>query len=111
MVLYEIRNEEGKTTRATGSYLKMYKSSDCDICCIGDEDPSSSQGDCVSKILLISYTGQSAADTSPTGEHASSPKDDAIRVSLKCMDECNSLQPKICCIVSYWLYGKPSSFC
>ena len=30
--VYEIRNEEGKTARATGSHLKMYKSSDA--CCI-----------------------------------------------------------------------------
>ena len=48
--VYEIRNEEGKTTRATGSHLKMYMSSDA--CCMEDEDEdqSSSQGDCVSKI-------------------------------------------------------------
>ncbi|KAL5502451.1 hypothetical protein EMCRGX_G009227 [Ephydatia muelleri] len=45
--VYEIRNEEGKTTRATGSHLKMYMSSDA--CCMEDEDEdqSSSQGDCV----------------------------------------------------------------
>ena len=36
--VYEIRNEEGKTARATGSHFKMYKSSDA--CCIGDEDQS-----------------------------------------------------------------------
>ena len=53
--VYEIRNEEGKTTRATGSHLKMYMSSDA--CCMEDEDEdqSSSQGDCVSKILVCKY--------------------------------------------------------
>ena len=66
----------------------MYKSSDGDACCIGDEDPSSAQGDCVSQIFVeciyiiqFIYTGQSAAYTSLTGEHASSPKDDVVHVS------------------------------
>ena len=56
--VYEIRNEEGKTTRATGSHLKMYMSSDA--CCMEDEDEdqSSSQGDCVSKILVCKYMYQ-----------------------------------------------------
>ena len=56
--IYEIRNEEGKTTRATGSHLKMYMSSDA--CCMDDEDEdqSSSQGDCVSKILVCKYMYQ-----------------------------------------------------
>ena len=46
--VYVIRNEEGKTACATGSHLKMYKSSD-----VGDEDQSSSQGDCVSKSFIL----------------------------------------------------------
>ncbi|KAL5515784.1 hypothetical protein EMCRGX_G001003 [Ephydatia muelleri] len=65
--VYEIRNEEGKTTRATGSHLKMYMSSDA--CCMEDEDEdqSSSQGDC------------SAADVTPSGTLASphSSEDDS----------------------------------
>ena len=87
--VYEIRNEEGKTARATGSHLKMYKSSDA--CCIGDEDQSSSQGDCVSKTFIlvcedhtIKRHCQSAADAFPTGDHASSSKDvisDVMHVS------------------------------
>ena len=51
--VYEICNEEGKITHATGSHLKMYMSSDA--CCMEDEDQSSSQGDCVSKILVCKY--------------------------------------------------------
>ena len=51
--VYAIRNEEGKTAHTTVSHLKMYMSSDA--CCMEDEDQSSSQGDCVSKILVCKY--------------------------------------------------------
>ena len=53
--VYEIRNEEGKTSHATGSHLKMYLSSDA--CCMEYEDSSSSQGDCVhvGYILVCEY--------------------------------------------------------
>ena len=36
--VYELRNEKGKTTRATGSHLKIYKSSDAQ--CIGENEGS-----------------------------------------------------------------------
>ena len=36
--VYELRNENGKTTRATGSHLKIYKSSDAQ--CIGENEGS-----------------------------------------------------------------------
>ena len=36
--VYELRNEKGKTTRATGNHLKIYKSSDAQ--CIGENEGS-----------------------------------------------------------------------
>ena len=53
--VYELCNEEGKTTHATGNHLKMYMSSDACGMEDEDEDQSSSQRDCVSKILLCKY--------------------------------------------------------
>ncbi|KAL5487221.1 hypothetical protein EMCRGX_G019798 [Ephydatia muelleri] len=75
--VYEIRNEEGKTTRATGSHLKMYMSSDA--CCMEDEDEdqSSSQGDCVtpSGTLASPHSSEDDSDCHKGGQskdHSSS---------------------------------------
>ena len=80
-MVYEIHNEEGKTTHATGSHLTRYMSSDA--FCMVDEDQSSSQGDCLSKIVVCkchTFLGylSSAADVC-------SPKDviiDTIHVGI-----------------------------
>ena len=64
--MYLLLNEEGRSTRATGSHLKIYKSSNGEV-----EDPSSTQGDC---------TSQSVTEVSPASESRSFPKDDAIHV-------------------------------
>lgn len=64
--VYLLLNEEGRSTRATGSHLKIYKSSNGEV-----EDPSSTQGDC---------TSQSVTEVSPASESRSFPKDDAIHV-------------------------------